>query len=1043
MTEKSTYEELEKRIKGLEQADFERKQAEKALSKSEEKFRFLAENMADIVWMVDLNFRTTYVSPSINQVLGFTPEERKRQTLEEMVTPESMESLENLFIREFNREKTGETDPERCITNEAEYYHKDGSTVWLENTMKWIRDSKGNIVGVHGVSRDISERKQAEKTLREERDTAQQYLELAGVIFVAINKKGEVTLINQKGCEILGYNEKEIVGKKWFDNFIPKWLRDDLIPVSKKLLNGDIETAEFHENPILTKNGEERIIAWHNTILKDDKGNIIGHLSSGEDITERKFGEKALQESEAAQRTLIESLSAGVIIVDPVTRIIERVNSSTELLFGASKEHIEGNRCHKFLCPASEGACPICDLGQEVDNSEKEIICADGTRLQVLKSVKRIQIRGQDKLLECFVDITERKLAEKALKLERAELLSIFDSIDEIIYITDPHTYEILYVNQAVRSAFQKDPVGGICYREFQGLEAPCDFCTNEIILEDKENSYQWEYHNPILAQDYLITDKIIKWPDGRDVRFEIALNITDRKQTEEALRKSEEKLRAILETSPDPIAVYDNNGYPQYLNPAFTALFGWTLDELKNDIIPFVPEDQKEMTQDKIKEIYESGTTGKIETKRLTKESKIIDVIVNAAPIKGVDETPSGLVVCLTDMSRIKKLQDQLRQAHKMEAIGTLAGGIAHEFNNILGIIVGNTELAIDDVPEWNPAKDCLEEIRSASLRAKDVVRQILSFARKTPLDRKPIQVSAVITESLKLLRAAIPTNIRIEQKILCESEMILANPTEINQILINLCTNSVLAMEDDTGVLDVRLEAVHLDDSTIPYEELKPGDHVKLTIEDTGRGIAPEIMDRIFDPYFTTKDVDIGLGMGLAIVYGIIKKHDGAITIESVVGKGTTATVLLPIIETEAEVEKAEPEHLSTGSERILFVDDEASLVKMAIQMLERLGYQVVGKTDSIEALEQFRAEPNQFDLVITDMAMPHMAGDRLAQELRKVRSDIPIILCTGHSARIDEPKAKDLGIDAYTMKPLYKNQFTRTVRKVLDEAKGKTQE
>ena len=338
------------------------------------------------------------------------------------------------------------------------------------------------------------------------------------------------------------------------------------------------------------------------------------------------------------------------------------------------------------------------------------------------------------------------------------------------------------------------------------------------------------------------------------------------------------------------------------------------------------------------------------------------------------------------------------------------------------------------------NPAADCLQEIRTASLRAKEVVRKILSFARKMPTQRKPVKIGTTVKESLKLLRATIPAFIEIRQNIVCESETILADQTEIHQILINLCTNSAHAMSETSGVLEVLLELAHLDDSAaLSYEGVNPGQYVRLTVKDTGKGIPPEIMDRIFDPYFTTKDVDKGLGMGLAIVYGIVKKNDGAIKIESKVNKGTSVEVLFPVIASHDEIQRPAPEEIPKGSESILVVDDEASLVKMVTQMLQRLGYVVVGKTSSTEALKLFQSDPKRFDLVITDMAMPEVAGDQFAQALLEIRPTIPIILCTGHSDRIDEKKALEKGFASYYMKPYQKKGIAETVRKLLDQAKG----
>ena len=523
-----------------------------------------------------------------------------------------------------------------------------------------------------------------------------------------------------------------------------------------------------------------------------------------------------------------------------------------------------------------------------------------------------------------------------------------------------------------------------------------------------------------------------------------LIINIGRRRRAEEALRMSEQRYRTLFENSGDPIYINTREGRFVDVNQSFLDLFGYAREELADlttEDIYADPENRPKV----LKEIDQKGYLRDYEDLYKKKDGTKIECLLTATLRRAGDGSIIGSEGVIRDISEKKHLEAQLRQSQKMEGIGTLAGGIAHEFNNILGIIIGNTELAIDDVPEWNPAKECLKEIRAASMRAKDVVRHILSFARKTPAQRQPIQISTIIRDSLKLMRASIPTTIEIRQNLSCESEIILADPTEINQILMNLCTNSLYALSEETGELEVTLESINLDeDSASLYDNLETGNFVKLTVKDTGEGIDPKIMDRIFDPYFTTGSLAERTGMGLAIVYGIVKKHDGAIKASSELGKGTVFEVLFPLIEETVQPElEEEPEALPTGTERILFVDDEVSLGKMAKQMLERLGYQVVTKTNPKEALALFKSEPDQFDMVITDMAMPQMAGDRLAQELMKIRKDIPVILCTGHSARIDETRAKELGLAAYVMKPLVTRDFTNTVRKVLDEAKGATQD
>ena len=512
---------------------------------------------------------------------------------------------------------------------------------------------------------------------------------------------------------------------------------------------------------------------------------------------------------------------------------------------------------------------------------------------------------------------------------------------------------------------------------------------------------------------------------------------IVQRKRIEESLRESEGKYRTVLETNPDPVVVYDMKGDVIYFNPAFTRVFGWTLEErLGKKMDVFVPEEEWHETQKMVARVLTGESFSGFETRRYTKAGNIIYVNMNAAIYKDQNDNPIGSVINLRDITEQKKLEAQLQQAQKMQSIGTLAGGIAHDFNNILGIIFGNTELAIDDVPEWNPARLHLEEIRIASLRAKDVVRQLLSFARKTKLEKKPTNIIPIVNESLKLLRSSIPKSIEIYQNISKDVYTILADPTQINQVLINLCTNADHAMPDG-GTIEVNLRNVELDDGTkAQYPELIPGRYVNLTVSDTGHGISQKEIDRIFDPYFTTKEVGKGTGMGLAVVHGIVKGHNGLITVKSELEKGTTFSILFPAVDKDAVVDIETDEEPPGGNERILFIDDEESLVEIGRIRLERLGYKVDTMTSPIEALNLFRIKPEQYDLIITDMAMPQMTGDKLIKEILTVRPDMPIILCTGFSEKIDEESAKKMGIRQYIEKPLDKQNLAVTIRQVLDE-------
>ena len=444
--------------------------------------------------------------------------------------------------------------------------------------------------------------------------------------------------------------------------------------------------------------------------------------------------------------------------------------------------------------------------------------------------------------------------------------------------------------------------------------------------LQFKDGRFFERYSRP-----HILNDEVI----GRVWSFR---DVTESKRLENALRESEEKYRNLVENINDVIFSTDENGNITYVSPAIKTSIGYDPSEvIGRNFSEFIHKDDLPYVLNRFQGIL-YGELEPAEYRILAKTGAYRWVRSSSSPVYKGDNIV-GLRGIFADITEQKHLEDQLRQAHKMEAIGTLASGIAHEFNNILGIIIGNTELAINDVSEWNPAQDCLEEIRAASLRAKDVVRQILNFARKSHIKRKPVPLSPIIRHTFKLIRASLPSSIDIRQNISCEHDTVLADPTQISQVLVNICTNSAHAMRKEGGLLDVRLENIFLDDETAaPYEDLFPGNHVKLTVEDTGLGIKPEIMNRIFDPYFSTKGE--GTGMGLSVAHGIVKSHNGAITVYSELGKGSVVEVLFPIIGAEIELEVVESEDLPTGDEKILFVDDEESLVKITKQRLERLG-------------------------------------------------------------------------------------------------------
>ncbi|QTA90383.1 response regulator [Desulfonema magnum] len=386
-----------------------------------------------------------------------------------------------------------------------------------------------------------------------------------------------------------------------------------------------------------------------------------------------------------------------------------------------------------------------------------------------------------------------------------------------------------------------------------------------------------------------------------------------------------------------------------------------------------------------------------------------------------------------------LEEANKQLRQAQKMEAIGTLAGGIAHDFNNTLGAIIGYAQLTIYKLPGDSPFRHYLDQILNASYRAKDLVYQILMFSRRTEQEKKPVRISSVIKEDLKMLRAVIPSTIDIREHIESDTGTVEADPTQIHQVLMNLCTNAAHAMEEKGGVLEICLANTQLNDhETVQHPDLTPGKYLKLSVKDTGYGILPDMTERVFDPYFTTKEQGEGTGLGLAVVHGIVKSHEGAVTVTSNPGKGTVFDVYFPRAEEAEEISKPRSDdRLSRGNESILFVDDDNVLAYMGKKALEHLGYQVESRTNSVDSLNFFRKNPHRFDIVITDLTMPNMTGEKLAGEIMKIRPDIPVILCTGYSEHITKEKAETIGIRKLLIKPLELNDLARTIRDVLEDS------
>jgi len=513
----------------------------------------------------------------------------------------------------------------------------------------------------------------------------------------------------------------------------------------------------------------------------------------------------------------------------------------------------------------------------------------------------------------------------------------------------------------------------------------------------------------------------------------------------EDAVRKSKIKketrhheriLQSLFDSSPNAIVISDLSNKTRFVNPAFTRIFGYSKKEITGECIPYIPDWDKENTESEWNDLVAGKPVLERESQRLTKDGRSIDVAITQSVCRDNNGGSADILTIIRDITEKRKIEKQFRHAQKMEALGTLAGGIAHDFNNILFIITAYTELLISDMPKSSKARGNIVEIDMATSRAVDLVQQIRTFSSQEEQEKRPIEIQSVLKEALRLLRSSLPVTIELRQKIDKNCGTILADPTQIHQVIMNLCTNAYHSMQENGGVLEVNLSRVAIDSDDMDGNlSLSPSQYLMLTVSDTGHGIDKLVMDQIFEPYFTTKAKREGTGMGLATVHGIAESYGGAITVESELDKGTMFCVYFPCTEKAEKKNLLSIEPVLGGKERILLVDDDKQIIRMGKQMLETFGYNVTTLASSVVALETFRAHPNRFDLVIIDQILPKMTGTQLAEELMRIRPDIHIILITGLEEGMTAEDCKKMNIKECVMKQAGARELAKAIRRVLD--------
>lgn len=776
------------------------------------------------------------------------------------------------------------------------------------------------------VGRVDSQRRQAEQVLKDSEENLRQQTYLLQTLIdgipdiVALQKPDfSIIMFNSSGYRLLGKSPSEVEGQKLEklmkcesagkNRTTRKVLSSRKIERKKEYYPHFNKWFHVHNIPVLDENGEIRLI-----------------VKVFRDITEQEQTIQALRESEEKFRNMYENSSMGIARVSLDDGILEANDAFGHMLGYSEKDLIGKSLSDIIRSGANENYSQkqVQLLGGEIGSYKMEIefLHKDGHTVYGLLNALIIHDKKGKPVyfLINVIDITENKLSDEALRQSHQTLMTVLDSIDANIYVSNMDTYEILFMNRHMRNTFGEDTIGKICWQALQNETKPCPDCTNDqLIGRDGKASglITWDGLNPITNRWYMNYDQAIKWIDGETVKIQVAMDITDIKQSVQERRK----------------------------------------------------------------------------------------------------------------------LESQLRQAQKMEAIGNLAGGIAHDFNNILGALVGYIELSLLDTPESDPNYDNLCQAFIASKRATDLVKQILTFSRQSEQNFSPIDIAPIVKEALKFLRSTLPATIEIKSEVRELDAAVLADPTQIYQVMINLCTNAAYAMRDKGGILSVTLSRPHPDDRTVK-SNLRPKGYLELGISDTGVGMDAKTLERIFEPYFTTKQLGQGTGMGLAVVHGIVKSHGGSIKVFSEPDKGSSFYIYLPLIAKPSISRHSEAHQLPRGTEHILYVDDEAPLLTIGKQMLERLGYQVDVLADSQAALETIRQAHNEYDLIITDQTMPKMTGLEFARQVIQLKPELPIILCTGFSESISPEKVQEVGIKALLLKPLDLRELAVTIRNILDD-------
>jgi len=960
---------------------------------------------------------------------------------------------------------------------------KQGEYRWFKGKGRAVFDEEGRFVRGGGTIRDITDQKEAEEAVNRKHALLTTVVEGTRDIIFVKDHDGRYLLINSTGAAVLRHTIEEIIGKTDIELFPngahPLFMKYDQAVMRERTPQSfeiDVEHAEAVSRTFLVTKD----------IFGQTEEGLEGVFCIARDITFRKSAELIIQEREKRYRAIMENAYDLIAEVDRSGALLY-VSPNFEKVLGYVPQQLLGSNLFSFVHPEDHtGVEEEFNQGMQARGAWQSIYRYQHHHGEYhwFESTGRVFHNALGYVRGVIVsrDITGRKKSEEALEAIVKGTVepgsqNFFENLVRqlahtlqvpMVFLTEQRkdTFPLVYVlacwqGDHVEGDFTYDCLDGPCEQVYEGHSVYVSQGVQEVFPESstvKTFNLEGYWGTPLLDSAGGIVGSLAimdQKPLSMNAQDRSLLQVfaaragseLERKRTLEALQESRERYRALYDEAPLMYFTVDVHLTVLSVNKFGADILGYDKAELVGQSVMTVvdPEDQEIVWRELQACLASVHQASQKVFRKVKKDGTRLWVRETCRSIVGPNQQPMLLLSCedITDRKyaeeALAQSEQQLRHAQKMEAIGTLAGGIAHDFNNILGAILGYSELALAQVPKESRLTSYLEEILTAGNRAKELVKQILSFSRRSDREREAVDLNDIVQEALGMVRATLPSSIEIQSVLAIDSAVIFADPTQIHQVIMNLCTNAEQAMREEGGVLSLAVTSVEVTEHSIhAFPEFKPVTYLQLSIQDSGKGMPCHVLDRIFEPFFTTKELGKGTGLGLAVVHGIIAGHEGHISVQSVVGQGTTFTISFPRLDVALPVEPEKVVEWPQGTGKVLFVDDEEVLARWGGQVLTHLGYTVITKTNPHEAVELFEEEPDAFDVVVTDQTMPLMSGETFARILLNIREDIPIVLCTGFSHTMSAEKAKQLGLQGFLMKPVNGAVLAKTLRDILSRNK-----